>query len=519
MSKEDVTALYLRISDEDVTANGDRESESIAGQRLLLTDFVRGRRELAGSTIIEIVDDGFSGTSFDRPGITKLMALVRSRQVCCVVVKDFSRFGRDYLEVGNYLEQVFPFLGIRFLSVNDGFDSFEGIGAAGAIEIGFKNILHQAYSKDLSEKIRSVRRLKAEQGKFITALAPYGFQKAEGEKNLLAIDEECAGVVRRIYDLYLDGMGKTAIARLLNAEQIPSPLMIRTLRNTPAPPSGNNVQGHWTASTIAKLLSDQRYVGDAVYGKVLPRHIGSKKGMAVPREKWIVVPNIHPCIINRNKFEAVQSRTRKQHYQRTKESAFSTKLLCRACNHALHRISTGEQAYYQCTTHRFTSQYSCFTGRLQEPLLEAVILSTLRLLMLAATDHPIEAQDPSTALPATLLTQWQKTEKAIDKNKVHLFLLYGMFREGKETEESFGRKTAAIESTLSLLTKQAAQLVQKQQDIIREGNLPTAAIEHMPFQNVTRETVNEFVEAFFVETDGRLSITWKFIDPFLLSRE
>lgn len=388
MSGQYVTAIYLRISDEDENPGEARESESISGQRFLLTDFVRGHRELSESRIIELVDDGFSGTNFDRPGIKKLLEMAKTHQVNCIVVKDFSRFGRNYLEVGNYLEQIFPFLGIRFLSVNDHFDSSENIGAAGAIEVGFKNIIHEAYSKDLSEKIRSVRRMMAEQGKFVTAFAPYGYRKSEATKNQLIVDAECAVVVRRIFDLFLSGMGNTAIARLLNKEEIPSPYMVRTQRKENFHRNGCKEENHWTAGTVSRILSDQRYVGDAVYGKVSPKEIGSKKEVRVPEENWIIVPDAHPCIVKRELFEAVRFSKKKYRIYGSRNKA------------------------------------DFFTGHLQESQLETGILNCLQLLVLLV----------------------QKSDKKARQSDA--FKLYRRFKAGKIAEDTFVKKTADMETKL-----------------------------------------------------------------------
>lgn len=388
MSGQYVTALYLRISDEDNNSGEARESESISGQRLLLTDFVRGHRELSGSRIIELVDDGFSGTNFDRPGIKKLLEMAKSHQVNCIVVKDFSRFGRNYLEAGNYLEQIFPFLGIRFLSVNDHFDSFENIGAAGAIEVGFKNIIHEAYSKDLSEKIRSVRRMMAEQGKFVTAFAPYGYKKAEKSKNQLLVDEECAVVVRRIFELFLSGMGSTSIACLLNNEGIPSPYMVRRQRKEKFHCTGCKKETHWTAGTVTRILSDQRYVGDAVYGKVAPKETGSKKDVRIPEENWIIVPDAHPGIVIREIFEAARSLKKK------------------------YRV------------HESRNRADCIAGHLQDSQLETAILTCLQLLVLLV----------------------QKGDKAAKQSDA--FKLYRRFKAGKISEDIYVKKTADMETEL-----------------------------------------------------------------------
>lgn len=214
------------------------------------------------------------------------------------------------MEVGNYLEQVFPRLGIRFLSVNDHFDSLNGIGAAGSLEAGFQNILHDFYSRDLSLKIRSARKTKAEQGKFVTAFAPYGYQKGGRCRDRLVIDRECADTVRRIFRLFLAGTGPTAIAGILNQEGVPSPLMVRRMRGEAfgGDKRGQKVQQSWTAGTVSRILSDKRYIGTAVFGKTRPKRAGSREEYKVPKEEWITVSMAHEGIVTREEFEQVRER-------------------------------------------------------------------------------------------------------------------------------------------------------------------------------------------------------------------
>lgn len=326
MEKQLITAIYLRISDEDRTLKAVSESSSITGQRMLLRRFISRHPELSNSKILEFIDDGYSGTNFQRPGIQSLLKMAEKKEINCIVVKDFSRFGRNYLETGNYLEQVFPMLGIRFLSVNDCFDSFDQIGAAGSIDVGFKNIIHDFYSRDLSVKIRTGRKTKAEQGKFTTGFAPYGYLKDCQDPGRLIVDLECAACVRRIFQLYLNGKGTGTIAKILNQDGILSPKMIRCVRSLPQRKNENHekqwgcndVQNgikrtcFWTAGTISRILSDQRYTGCAVFGKTKPAAVGSKKEQAVSQEQWILVPNAHPAIISQKEFDCTKARMKKR---------------------------------------------------------------------------------------------------------------------------------------------------------------------------------------------------------------
>lgn len=517
-----ITALYLRISDEDDVLNQAGESESISGQRLMLRNFVQTHKELSESTVIELVDDGFSGTNFERPGVKRLLEMAKTHEVNCIVVKDFSRFGRNYLEVGNYLEQIFPFLGIRFISVSDNFDSFEDFGAAGSILVGFKNIIYEAYSKDLSEKIKSVRRLKAEQGKFVTAFAPFGYRKAKENRNQLIIDEECAAIVRQIFDLFLDGMGKTAIARRLNQEHIPSPMMIRRQRQENFYRPQCNEVSHWTASTVSQILSDERYVGDAVYGKVTPERIGSKKDAHVPKEDWIIVPNAHPCIIDRERFEAAQAGKKKHNYKRAaEEKPLAKKVICRACNHALKRICKSGNTYFQCTTHRNTDRYPCFTGRICETELADSLLAYLRSLAHSvSSDSHMETKLRREPVSVGIYKELEKAEEAIENQKRSELALYQSFKAGKMEEAAYIKQAAVMETEFTRLTSQVKILEQEYQKAVQEQRPIVSADKerlqrYMPFDTLTKEIVDEFVESIYIEVDGTISIIWSFTDPFL----
>jgi DNA invertase Pin-like site-specific DNA recombinase len=213
--------MYLRISSEDTDKRetGKAESNSIAHQRWLLADFVRNHPDLCDAELDELCDDGWSGKNFERPGMIELMEQVKRGTVQCIVVKDFSRFGRDYLTVGNYISRVFPFMGVRFISVNDSFDSSRP-GDIDSLDTSFKTLIYDLYSRELSQKVKAARKHRAEQGLFLSPFAPYGYAKDENDKNHLVIDEPAAEVVRRIFQMALDGCPNTQIAAALNREGV-----------------------------------------------------------------------------------------------------------------------------------------------------------------------------------------------------------------------------------------------------------------------------------------------------------
>lgn len=218
-------AAYLRISNEDTDRKQavKAESDSIAGQRAMLADFISRMPEFGSARIIEFCDDGWSGKNFSRPAVQEMLGQARQGKIQCIIVKDLSRFGRDYLEVGNYISRVFPFLGIRFIAVNDGFDSIRPM-EADSLEISFKALLYDIYSRDISRKTRSAKKYKAQKGEFLAPFAPYGYRKDPEKKNRLSIDPETAGTVKRIFRMAADGKTTEQIARVLNLERVPTPM-------------------------------------------------------------------------------------------------------------------------------------------------------------------------------------------------------------------------------------------------------------------------------------------------------
>ena len=206
---------YMRLSKEDSDVFGRKiESGSISSQRRLIMDYINKQREFAGCNVIERCDDGISGRYFDtRPQFTEMIELAKKGKINCIIVKDCSRFGRDYVELGDYLEQLFPFLGVRFIAINDHYDSDK---TEGGLDIAFKNLVYDIYSRDLSKKVRASRKQMASQGKYIAGQTLYGYRKKKKNKHQLEIDPEAAAIVREIFDMRIAGVGLTEIARNLN---------------------------------------------------------------------------------------------------------------------------------------------------------------------------------------------------------------------------------------------------------------------------------------------------------------
>ena len=303
------TAMYLRISseDEDLRTGEKDESESISNQRSLLREYVSGHAELAGSEILEFCDDGWSGTNFERPAVKELLEQVKRGQINCIVVKDLSRFGRDYLTVGDYISRVFPFLGVRFISVNDGFDSSNPLDID-SLDTSFRTLIYDLYSRDLSRRVKSAKKARAERGAFLSPYAPYGYVKDPEDKNHLLVDAEAAAVIRRIFQMAADGTKTWQIAAAMNGEGVRTPKNYKVEAGcTRTPWRSIREENFWTANLVAKFLRDERYIGKTVYGKRSRDIVGSTHTVKISRNDWVIVPDRHEAIVPEALFEKAQA--------------------------------------------------------------------------------------------------------------------------------------------------------------------------------------------------------------------
>ena len=248
-------AIYLRISSEDgdLKDSGKAESESISNQRGLLLNFISNHSEFSGWEVSEFCDDGWSGKNFERPDFLRMMEQIKQGQIDCVLVKDLSRFGRDYLVVGNYISRVFPFLGVRFIAVNDGFDSSRPQDID-SLDTSFKTLIYDLYSRELSGKVKNAKRIRAEKGLFLSPFAPYGYVKAPEDKNRLVIDNGAADIVRKIFSLTIDGVRSSEIAAMFNRDGVPTPMLYKRAAGCSRDrwPSIHEAN-FWTQRTIIKI--------------------------------------------------------------------------------------------------------------------------------------------------------------------------------------------------------------------------------------------------------------------------
>lgn len=438
MSMQKKIALYMRLSKEDEDAK--EESNSIRTQRILLRRFAE--EHFKDGRIIEFQDDGYSGVSMDRPGVTAMLELVKESALDCIIVKDFSRFSRDYIELGTYLEQIFPFMGVRFISVNDSYDSEACSGAIGEMDISFRNLMYDLYSKDLSIKVKSSLAAKKGQGQFISANCPFGYEKAPGDKHRLVIEEDEAEIVRRIFRMATEGKTSTQIARTFNKERIKTPIEFKLEKGkTSREAKGDKFA--WEGSTICAILKNETYTGDMVYGKTYKEHIGGRRCLK-PRSEWKIYRNHHAPIISRELFEEIQQgRGGGKAQDRRNLHPLSGRLSCGCCGRNLH-IRKGVNPYFTCPSLYDNPREGCIR-KANAMFLEQVCLYELQqhLEQCAERDSLLEERrrELGQRLEEMKAERWglQAQLQGLKKRKVEIYERYAETKiSGAKGCESFG---------------------------------------------------------------------------------
>ena len=373
-------ALYIRLSRED----GDKfESNSISNQRELIYNFLKTKPDI--EVCSEKVDDGYSGITFDRPAIKELLADIKAGLINCVIVKDLSRFGRNYIETGRYIQQIFPFMGVRFIAINDDFDSASPSNKLDDIILPFKNLMNDSYCRDISIKVRSQIEIHQKNGDFIGSFPVYGYIRSKEDKHKLVIDEVPAQTVKDIFRLRMMGYNNKKIAEHLNGLGVPSPMEYKALLNWAYTTSFKLYpRAKWSQTAVDRILKNEIYTGVMLQGKETTPNYKIKKRVKIPKEKWFRVENTHEAIIPKEDFEVVQklmlcdTRTSPE---KSKLYLFSGFLCCGGCGSNMVRkvikANAKTYSYYICSKNK-ENKNQCSSHRVNENQLTNAILFLLR---------------------------------------------------------------------------------------------------------------------------------------------
>lgn len=515
--------LYLRLSRDD----GDKEeSNSITGQRELLRDYISQRPEFREYAVR--VDDGFSGSTFERPSFQKMIEDVKAGRTDCIIVKDLSRFGRNYLDAGEYIEKIFPFLGVRFIAVNDNYDSLGDKKASDDLIIPFKNLINEAYCRDISVKIRSQLEIKRKNGQFLGSFAAFGYLKDEQNKNKLVVDQYAADIVRDIFKWKLEGVSPQDIADALNKLGVLSPMEYkRSLGMKFTTSFKTNSKALWSAGTVIRVLKNPIYTGVLVQGKETTPSYKVHKRITKDESDWSVIEDSHEAIISKIDFDSVQ-KVLKCDTRRSPGSKavglFSGMIFCGDCGASMVRktVPAGEKkyVYYVCSVHK--QDKSCSPHRIRDNALEEIVLDSLK-------QHISEVVDMSELLTITdtaplRTAQAQKVQRQLDKKHEEyeklqklLMSLYENLADGIIDREEYTRLKASFTARADEAEKQMDALREQLEDIHNHGTENAWMNEFIKRQGLTaldRAVVVALIDKILIHSNDVVEIIYRWQDEF-----
>jgi len=516
MGNKTVTAMYLRLSHEDRDGSG--ESNSISAQRSLLEGHIRGLMRGQEYTVLEFCDDGYSGTNFNRPGVQALISAARAGEINLVAVKDFSRFGRDYLEVGRYLEYIFPVLGVRFVSVNDGYDSGGRPWAADGTGAALKNLVYGMYSADLSKKVRSAKDTRARQGQFVGAFAPYGYRKDPQDRHRLVVDEAAAQVVGDIFRMAADGVKHAAIARKLNGDGIPTRSVYSRMNGGTFPDRQPQVAAkRWDSSMVMRIITNEFYLGRMVWNRQRCGIDTGKHPVDMPPEEWIVVENHHEPLVPEGLFQKANRNMAGTGTGRRKPGKKNVLLVCGYCGRGL-RCRGGESSHYYCNGRNQEEENECRNIFIPRKKLEDAVLCQVRgMVAVLAESRAVDRKADAGGRKAAL----EKTVSDCEKELRHLretkMRLYEQYREGGIVREEYLGEAGKVKDRMGELEQNRGKAQEELSRLLAAPvvELPDGELAGLAaLEDFDKDRLKKLVEKVAVYGEDKIEIVWKVTDPF-----
>lgn len=505
-------ALYIRLSKED---ESEGPSQSVQNQESLLREFVQQHRLSVYDTYI---DDGWSGTSFDRPAFQQMIADIEARKVNMVITKDLSRLGRDYILTGHYMERYFPEHRVRYISLLDGIDT--GVDSTANDITPFRAIMNDMYAKDISKKIKSVKRDKQRKGQFIGGKPVYGYKMHPTEKNKIVIDEEVAPIVRRIFALALSGMSCRNIAALLNQEGVPTPA---TYANLPVARPGPYT-GLWSSERISDMLQNETYIGNMVQGRSVKISYKSKKCLKQDPANWVVVEGTHEPLVDRETFQKVRMLVNSRRHTRSRTYDFLLKglIFCHECGYPMAVINRknarGEDVlYFVCRTYqRFTKAGVCSCHSIKEKTVTDAVIAKVREVCQAYLNPdellPVAQEAVANAgKQSSLELELQALQSKIDSLTANLDRMYTDRLSGLLPEADFQRIFSRIKLEREQLEAKRQELELRQKSPVRSEDRARELVQRfIETAGESRELLVSLIERVELTEDKEIIIKFRF---------
>lgn len=496
--------MYLRLSQEDKESPGD-ESNSIFNQRIFIKEYINKNSAFKGYDIIEFCDDGYSGTSMDRPGMSRMLVQVESNNIDCIIVKDLSRFSRDYIELGTYIYQILPSSGVRLIAINDNYDSNSHNGSTAGMDTEFKTLLYDLYSKDISVKVKASLENKCAKGEYVFGQVPFGYQKSRINKNVIEINEKEAEIVRYIFSLAAEGKSSGQIAKKLYSGGIPP---IQELRNKKMAEDGRIKT--WSGSAIRRILSNRFYLGEMVYGKTARKYPGSRSALKIPEKDWKVIKRHHEALVSEEIF-ALAAYTKPAYTTKCQSegNTFKGKLFCGGCGYSMSYKKISKYSKYRhfwCRKHSLLQIPECCTNYNADTLEGLVLLMLNKEISLRAD---AERHGKNLLLYRQLQISILKKQMAGYRQEQKLLqaekdLLYESYASGYISREEYKEKSGRLTEKISRLS--VLQNNKKEEFVHIEQNLKP----YFNLRKMTQDIADIFIKKIYVFKNKTIEIEWTF---------
>lgn len=528
-------AIYLRLSQEDgdISVSDKNESNSISTQRDLIHAYLQKQADILYET--EFCDDGYTGTNFDRPGFNDMMKAVREKRVDCIVVKDLSRFGRDYIESGKYIQKIFPMLGIRFIAINDGYDSADTGNQSNDFVLPFKNLINDSYCRDISIKSRSNLEVKRRNGEFVNNFAVFGYMRSPDDKHKLIVDEEAAVIVRNIFNWKQEGWNAQQIANHLNKLHFPSPMEYKKKCGQNFRTSfKTKTTAEWSAVAVLRILKNPVYTGVLEQGKTTTPNYKVKTKVVKEESKWARVENAHEAIITPAQFELVQTVLGIDTCRAENNDEiypFSGMIYCAECQSPmLHRAATSngkKYHYYVCSGNK-RDKNSCTTHNIKCDLVEDVVLATVQAHISMAIDidnamSQVDSLDWEQREVRKINAQISAMELDVEKFSRIKLELYEDLKGGLISKEEYYSFKEDYDVRINSIKQQISNLVSQRNAI--EGGLTSAQgwfAQFRKYENIeklTRLVIVSLIERVEINDNKDIHVKFRHADQFAAALE
>ena len=526
LSKTYLCGGYLRLSkeDDDIAKSETLQSNSIENQKEYIEDYLQSKPEIR--VVDFYIDDGYSGVNFDRPDFQRMLQDIKDKKINCVIVKDLSRLGRNYIEVGKYIERLFPFLGVRFIAINDNFDSADDAALSNNIIVPFKNLINDAYCRDISIKIRSHLEVKRKRGEFIGAFPVYGYMRGE-DKNKLIVDPCAAEIVKEIFAMKMEGMSQQAIADELNRLGVLSPAEYKKEQG-----SGyktvfqTHSRAKWTAVAVLRVLTNEVYMGTLIQGKESTPNYKVRVREKKPKEEWIRVENAHEAIISRTDFELISDILQKDTRVSTGKSAvsvYSGYLVCADCGCSMVRkkVRSGslEYVYYVCSGNKKDKDI-CSSHRISENTLNMAITKTLQLHLKQLGDlqesiRYIRETSGNSDKIKKLVLQSEKRKEDIEKYNRLKLECYEDYKKELITQDEYMLFKKELDNRIEEIQRAITELGKKKRMLLDGGYEKESLLEKFLTSKeieLKRSILVHFISRIYVYEDHRIEIIFRYQD-------